>query len=200
MDELANVWRGARISLRPLRPSDYGQWIDVRTRCREWLSVWEPKLQSARVEQMGKPGFELLCRARDEDSRRDFAYGFGVFLGDRFLGEVNLSGVQRGPLQNCTIGYWIDQDVAGNGYIPEAVVVAMKFAFEEAKLHRVQISILPRNQRSRRVVEKLGIAKEGLARRYVEINGVWEDHFWFAITYEEWVARRQEFITNWITR
>lgn len=197
---VARSWRGARIELRTLKPSDYDQWIEVRIRCKDWLNVWEPLLQSARVESLGKAGFEMLCRARDEDWRRDSAYAFGVFVDNRFVGEANISGVQRGPVQNCTIGYWVDQAEAGKGYIPEAVVVALRFAFEEARLHRVQISILPRNARSRRVVEKLSIAEEGLAKRYIEINGVWEDHIWYAMTFEEWVDRRQDLITKWILR
>ena len=59
-------------------------------------------------------------------------------------------------------------------------------AFEDLHLHRVQISIIPRNTASRRVVEKLEIRDEGVAQRYLEINGVWEDHIRYAITVEEW--------------
>ena len=67
-------------------------------------------------------------------------------------GEINLSGVQRGPFQNAYVGYWIDEAQAGNGYVPEALVVAARFAFEELGLHRLQVAIIPRNRASRRVV------------------------------------------------
>ena len=67
-------------------------------------------------------------------------------------------------------------------YIAEAVVVLMRFAFEQLQLHRLEICIVPRNANSRRVVEKLDVRCEGLAERYLEINGVWEDHLRFAIT------------------
>ena len=72
--------------------------------------------------------------------------------------------------------------------MPEALVPLCRAAFDDLRLHRVQISIIPRNTASRRVVEKLGIRDEGVAQRYLEINGVWEDHVRYAITVEEWDA------------
>ena len=74
----------------------------------------------------------------------------------------------------------------------------IRFAFEELRLHRVQVSIIPRNHNSRRVVEKLGIRNEGVAVRYLEINGVWEDHVRYAITVEEWQERRDELSRAWL--
>jgi ribosomal-protein-alanine N-acetyltransferase len=83
--------------------------------------------------------------------------------------------------------------------MPEALVVLTQFAFDELHLHRIQISIIPRNSASRRVVEKLGIRDEGIAARYLEINGVWEDHVRYAITSEEWADRRGEFLRDWVS-
>ena len=91
-----------------------------------------------------------------------------------------------------------DQDRAGNEYIPESLTVVCRFAFEEIDLHRLQVSIVPRNTRSRRVVEKLGLRCEGQAERYLEINGVWEDHLQFAITAEEWCERRADLCETWL--
>ncbi len=98
------------------------------------------------------------------------------------------------------MGYWIDEKRAGNGYVPEAVVVLARFAFEELRLHRLQISVIPRNDSSRRVMAKLGIREEGTALRYLEINGIWEDHVRYAITTEEWVERRQELEAVWLSK
>ena len=112
-------------------------------------------------------------------------------LDKRLIGEMNVSSLQRGPFQNAYVGYWVDERMAGHGYIPEALVVAMQFAFDDLQLHRLQIAIIPRNGPSRRVVEKLGIRLEGMAERYLEINGVWEDHMRYAITTEEWADRRR---------
>src|SRR5947208_1195250 len=112
-------------------------------------------------------------------------FSFGIFVDGRVDGEINLSSIKRGPFQNAYVGYWIDEALAGNGYMPEAVVVLLRFAFEELGLHRVQIAIIPRNRPSRRVVEKLELREEGIAERYLEINGTWEDHVRYAITAEE---------------
>ena len=81
--------------------------------------------------------------------------------------------------------------------MPESVVTVFRFAFEQMGLHRLQISIIPRNTSSRRVAEKLGLRDEGVAVRYLEINGVWEDHVRYAITAEEWAERRDELVTAW---
>ena len=133
------------------------------------------------------------CAARQRERQLGTGYGFGVFVGQQLVGEMNVSSIQRGPFQNAYVGYWIDQRYAGQQYTPEALVVAMRFAFDELRLHRLQIAIIPRNKPSRRVVEKLGIRLEGMAERYLEINGAWEDHMRYAITTEEWTARRTEF-------
>ncbi len=90
--------------------------------------------------------------------------------------------------------------MAGNGLIPEAVVMVLHFSFEAINLHRVEISIIPRNTPSKRVVEKLGIRLEGIAERFLEINGVWEDHARYAITGEEWQARRDGLLREWLVR
>ncbi len=120
-----------------------------------------------------------------------------MFVDGTFIGEVNLNSIQRGPFQNAYVGYWVDEKCAGKSYTPEAVAVLLRYAFEQLDLHRVQISIIPRNAPSHRVVAKLGIRKEGTAERYLEINGAWEDHVRYAITSEEWAVRRDEFAAAW---
>lgn len=125
-------------------------------------------------------------------------YGFGLFVAGSLAGEVNLNSVQRGAFQSSYLGYWIDEAQAGNSYTPEAVLMVLRFAFEQLRLHRVQISIVPRNQPSRRVVEKLGLRSEGVAVRYLEINGTWEDHIRFAITAEEWDERSTDLVEAWL--
>ena len=112
--------------------------------------------------------------------------------------EINLSSIQRGPFQSAYVGYWIDQAVAGSGYTPEAVVALIRFVFEELRLHRIQIAIIPRNTASRRVVEKLGIREEGIAARYLEINGAWEDHVRYGLTVEEWEQRGAQLCPDWL--
>jgi ribosomal-protein-alanine N-acetyltransferase len=82
--------------------------------------------------------------------------------------------------------------------MPESVITLLQYAFESLRLHRIEINIIPRNASSRRVVEKLGIRFEGIAERYLEIDGAWEDHARYAITAEEWADRAPELVTHWL--
>lgn len=134
---------------------------------------------------------------RERERQLGTGFGFGIFVEGRFAGEVTLSSIQRGPFQQAFIGYWVDQALAGQGLVPEAVVLVLRFAFETLGLHRVEIAIVPRNHASRRVVEKLGIRSEGIAIGYLEIDGRWEDHVRYAITSEEWSVRRVDLLSRW---
>ena len=191
--------QGRRISLRPLLIEDFNAWREVRRRNNERLLVWEPKrIPGAPDPVESRDAFAIRCGARQRERQLGTGYGYGIFVGDRFAGEINLSIVQRGPFQSSYVGYWIDDLHTGHSYTPEALVCVCRAAFEDLNLHRVQISIIPRNQASRRVVEKLDIRDEGVAVRYLEINGVWEDHIRYAITAEEWDERGKELVKDWL--
>ena len=189
---------GRRVLLRPLREGDYGSWVEVRRRCREWLVKWEPRSAFATHLPEDERSFVSRCVVRDRERQMGVGFGFGIFLDQRFVGEITLSSIARGPLQSGFIGYWIDEAVAGQGLMPEAVVVLLQFAFEVQRLHRVEINIIPRNAASRRVVEKLGLRFEGVAERYLEIDGAWEDHAHYAITAEEWSDRAPQLVSDWL--
>jgi ribosomal-protein-alanine N-acetyltransferase len=190
---------GRRVQLRPLNPADWDAWREVRIRCRDWLVKWEPRASAGHPDPAeDRRAFVARCSARDRERELGSGFGFGIFVDGRFRGEINLNSIQRGPFQNAYIGYWMDEAVAGSGYTPESVAVLLQFAFEELGLHRVQIAIIPRNAASRRVVEKLQLREEGVAERYLEINGTWEDHIRFAITAEEWQLRRADLVPAWI--
>lgn len=185
---------GRRLMMRPLVADDYGQWREVRTVNEDWLTKWEPQRIPGQPDVVqSRQAFSSRCAARQRERQLGTGYGFGIFVNRKLVGEMNVSAIQRGPFQNAYVGYWIDERLAGQEYTPEALVVAMRFAFEDVRLHRLQISIIPRNKPSRRVVEKLGIRLEGMAERYLEINGNWEDHLRYAVTVEEWNDRRTEF-------
>jgi ribosomal-protein-alanine N-acetyltransferase len=190
---------GRRVHLRPLVVSDFEAWREVRIRAREWLIKWEPRPLPGQPDATAdRRVFAARCGARERERQLGTGYGFGIFIGDRFAGEINLSSVQRGPYQNAYVGYWIDEAVAGHAYTPEAFVVLCRFAFDDLALHRLQASIIPRNRASHRVAQKLGLRDEGVAARYLEINGVWEDHVRYAITAEEWSERRHRYLHDWI--
>ena len=191
---------GRRLTLRTLTEGDYDAWFEVRSRCRDWLVPWEPRPRGAPLPAEDRGSFAARCAIRERERQLGTGYGFGIFVRGRFAGEVTLSSIQRGPFQSSFIGYWIDQALAGQGYIPEAVVMVLHFAFEALGLHRAEISIIPRNSASIRVVEKLSLRMEGVAERFLEIDGVWEDHARFAMTTEEWEARHRELLWIWLGR
>jgi len=191
---------GRRISLRTLVDADYDGWYEVRTRCRDWLVPWEPRPKGAPPPAEDRGSFSARCAIRDRERQLGTGYGFGIFAEGRFAGEITLSSIQRGPFQSGFIGYWIDQALAGRGYVPEAVVMTLHFSFEALGLHRVEISIIPRNMASRRVVDKLGLRMEGVSERFLEIDGVWEDHARYAMTAEEWQLRSRELLWLWLGR
>ncbi len=190
---------GRRLVLRPLRLDDFPQWRTVRRRNVDWLTKWEPQRLPGSPDVIEERGaFSLRCHAREREWQLGTGYGFGVFIGGFLAGEININSVQRGPFQNAYLGYWIDQEQAGHSYTSEGVVLALRYGFEVLDLHRIQISIVPRNGASHRVVEKLDLRNEGIAERYLEINGTWEDHVRYAMTFEEWTERGQDLVEAWL--
>ena len=118
-------------------------------------------------------------KQREEDKN----YSFGIYLKDngKLVGDVSLYHIVRGALQRCLIGYSLDKQYNGRGYTTEAVSLAVKFAFNELKLHRVDAGVMLSNIGSMRVLEKVGFQREGIEQKGVKINGKWEDHQIFAI-------------------
>lgn len=193
------VLTGRRVVLRPIAVTDFEEWREVRRRNADWLLPWEPERPTGQPDVVeDRDAFSVRCSARQRERQLGTGFGFGIFVDDALAGEVNLSSVQRGPFQSGYVGYWIDRRQAGHGYVPEALVVLARHAFEDLRLHRLQVAIIPRNAASRRVVEKLRLRDEGVAQRYLEINGVWEDHIRYAITSEEWAERASELLDAWV--
>jgi [ribosomal protein S5]-alanine N-acetyltransferase len=176
-------------AIRPFASSDLGALLELRRRNLDFMAPFEPTRSPSFYSRAGQ------ARELDLDDaawRVGAGFAFAVLDAgddDRLIGRVALGNVVRGPWQNATLGYWIDQDANGRGHCTRAVALVVRFAFEHAGLHRVQPAIMPRNDRSKRVVAKVGFRHEGRAERYLEIAGVWEDHELFALTIEDWQAR-----------
>jgi ribosomal-protein-alanine N-acetyltransferase len=173
-------------AIRPPEAGDLPALVESRMRNRAFLAEWEP----LRDESFFSPAGQARELALDDAAWRT-ATGFPFAVldaaeDDRLIGRVALANVVRGVWQNATLGYWISEDAGGRGHATAAVGLALRFAFDIAGLHRVQPAIMPRNARSRRVVEKCGFRHEGVALRYLRINGVWEDHDMYALTAEDW--------------
>jgi [ribosomal protein S5]-alanine N-acetyltransferase len=173
-------------AIRPTDPRDASEQLRLRLANREHTGPWDPVRDESFYTEAGQR-LELDLDQRSWAAGN--AYAFAVLeidAGDRLIGRVALANIVRGPWQNATLGYWIDERSGGRGHATRAVRLALRFAFEHAGLHRVQPAIIPRNDRSVRVAEKVGFRHEGRALRYLKINGVWEDHDIYALTIEDW--------------
>jgi ribosomal-protein-alanine N-acetyltransferase len=192
---------GPRVYLRPLNARDFEDWRTVRLRNRGWVEPWEPRPEPGSADPVAdREAFRARCGAWERQRHFDTAHGFGTFLRDgTFIGEVSIGSVQRGPFQSAYVGYWIDRDQAGQGLVPEAVALVLQYAFVTLGLHRIEIAIVPRNAASRRVVEKLDLREEGVARGFLQIDGIYEDHVRYGITAEEWDERGPEIVAKFLT-
>lgn len=153
---------------------------DLYKRNREFFERFSPSA----IDEFYTVEYQLKAiEANRVERLEDRKYSFVVCLkeDDRLIGIVGLSFVARGPLQSCMIGYSLDQDHNGKGYMTEAVEQVVRYAFDELKFHRITGEASPRNPGSIRVLEKAGFHKEGISRSNLKINGVWEDHQVLAI-------------------
>jgi len=181
----------ARLVLRPPRPSDVPELRRLLRANADHLRPWEPAPTPGEDPTSLTVVSNRVARHR-RDWKRDHSYALLVTLrapGEPIVGRVTLGGVLRGAFQNSYLGYWIDREQQRRGLMTEAVGGALAFAFGAARLHRVQVAIMPRNAPSLRVMEKVGVRREGVAERYLAIAGTWEDHVLFAITADEWDAK-----------
>jgi len=147
------------------------------------LAVWEPPRPPGYfTEEYWRRRLERNHdeRARDTSLRLTIQ-GRGEPDGP-VLGHVNFNQIVRGSVQACTLGYSIDGRSEGRGMIFEALSAAIPFAFRELKLHRIQANYVPINERSGKVLRRLGFVVEGYARDYLFIGGAWRDHVLTSLT------------------
>ncbi|MBR1220986.1 GNAT family N-acetyltransferase [Bradyrhizobium sp. U87765 SZCCT0131] len=176
--------RGNGLLLRAPQMSDFPQWAQLREASRAFLTPWEPIWPS---DDLTRSGFRRRIRRYEEDMAGDKAYPFLIFRENDgvLIGGVTLANVRRGIVQAGTIGYWIGEPFAGMGYMTGALRALLPSLFGELNLHRVDAACIPTNTASVRVLEKCGFAREGRARRYLCINGVWQDHYLFGLLNED---------------
>ncbi|MGE0790469.1 MAG: GNAT family N-acetyltransferase [Sandaracinaceae bacterium] len=106
--------------------------------------------------------------------------------GEPVIGFVHFGDVVRGAFQACHLGFGIDADYQGRGYMREALEAAIGFAWSSLRLHRIEASYRPENERSGVLLARLGFVREGLAKDYLEIDGAWRDHVLCSLTHPAW--------------
>ena len=170
----------SEIYLRPLRFRDRVQWNRVRAENREWLSPWEATIPPISAESYKElPSFFEMVKILNHEARNGRSMSFAIWQGKNLIGQISLGGIIYGAMRGGHIGYWIDRNFANRGYTTKAVEMLTQYAFDELKLHRVEINLRPENSSSRRVAEKAGYVFEGERPRYLHIDGQWRDHICF---------------------
>ena len=176
-----------RLVLRPPRTSDVAELRRLLRTNHEHLRPWNPAPRSGEDPSSITEISKVVLR-----QRRDLKRGTGFVLMPAtidapatFIGKIALNGIMRGAMWGAYLGYWMAVDEQGKGLAVEAIRAVLDFGFGPVGLHRVQAAIMPRNERSQRVIERLGFRREGYAERYLQIAGKWEDHILFARTREE---------------
>lgn len=130
---------------------------------------------------------QALLSGQISDWKAGRGYRFYITLKEdsrRIIGSIALSNLVRGAFQSCHLGYQLDGAHAGQGFMTEAVKRIVAFGFEDLHLHRIEGNVIPRNLASRAVLEKCGFVSEGLSKKYLKINGRWEDHIHYVILNE----------------
>jgi [ribosomal protein S5]-alanine N-acetyltransferase len=171
--------QGARVYLRPPTMSDFQMWFEVRAASRAHLTPWEPQWSR---DELTRAAFRRRVRHYQAEQYEDLGYAFFMFdvETDQLVGGLTLSHVRRGVAQTASLGYWMGVDYTGRGFMSDAVTALVPFAIRALHLHRIEAACVPQNGASIRVLEKSGFQREGLARQYLKINGVWSDHLLFA--------------------
>src|SRR5262249_39240217 len=172
------------VFLRHPTMGDYAAWAELRAMSRQHLTVWEP--QWAR-DELTRSAFRRRLRQYHRELRDDQGYTFFI-LRHRdavLLGGLSISNIRRGVAQAASLGYWMGAPHIRKGYMTDAVKAVLPFAFATLGLHRLEAACLPHNGASARVLEKSGFRREGTARRYLKINGVWQDHHLFALLQDD---------------
>lgn len=172
--------RAAGLLLRLPAMSDYPAWAELRAASRTHLTPYEPEWSS---DELTRAAYRRRMRRYMHDVREDLGYPFFILRAEdnELLGGVTISNVRRGVSQAASIGYWIGARHTGCGHMTTAVRAIVAMAFADLRLHRIEAACLPSNQASVRVLTKCGFRHEGLARRYLKINGAWRDHELFAM-------------------
>ena len=178
--------RTGSVVLRPPQMSDFDAWSSLRDVSRAHLVPYEPQWT---IDELARAAFRERVKRYQRDQKDDQGYAFFIFAdtGRGLVGGITLSNVRRGVAQAASIGYWVGLPHTRRGYVGNALVATKRFAFEELRLHRLEAACMPGNGPSIAAIESAGFAHEGLARRYLKINGVWEDHLLYALTLEDWL-------------
>jgi [ribosomal protein S5]-alanine N-acetyltransferase len=166
---------GEGVILRTPQVTDHTEWAALREQSRDFLAPWEPTWPA---DDLSRSAFRRRIRRYAEDLRSDQSYAFLIFRSSdgRLVGGLTLANVRRGVAQAGSLGYWMGFPYVRHGHMTAAVRAVIPFAFNTLRLHRLEAACIPTNTGSIRLLENTGFVREGYAREYLCINGIWQDH------------------------
>ena len=166
---------GEGVLLRMPQVTDYSEWAALREQSRDFLTPWEPTWPA---DDLSRGAFRRRIRRYAEDLRTDQGYAFLIFRSSdvMLVGGLTLANIRRGVAQAGSLGYWMGQPYARQGHMTASVRALISFAFTTLRLHRLEAACIPTNAGSIRLLENTGFVREGYARDYLCINGLWQDH------------------------
>jgi len=178
------VLRAGAVYLRYPQQTDYAQWAKIREESRDFLTRWEPTWPA---DDLTRAAFRRRLKRYANDIREDQAYPFFMFdaENDELLGGATISNIRRGVAQACSLGYWIGISHARKGHMSLAVKALFPFVFDTLKIHRLEAACIPSNEPSKKLLHRAGFNEEGYARKYLKINGMWQDHILFALVEDD---------------
>ncbi len=174
-----------RLLLRIPSPTDAQAMVTYYAENKTHLAPWEP-IRSQEFYTL------TFWNGIFKESEQDFLegrslrllYSLNTQMTDTIIGVANFGNIVRGAFQACHLGYSLDYRYQGQGLMHEGLQHALAFALEHLQLHRIMANYMPRNERSGKLLRKLGFVPEGYARDYLKIAGKWEDHILTALTYQ----------------
>jgi len=177
---------GDLVRLRPPVLGDWQEWSQLRISSRDFLVPWEPEWTS---DSHSRVAYRRRFRRQKREANEGVGFSFFVVrLSDnRLLGGITLNNIQRGVSQSCSVGYWIGKPYSRSGYMTEGLLCILSHSFKMMGLQRVEAACMPDNDASKALLTRCGFQREGYARKYLKINGIWRDHLLFAILKDEWV-------------
>ena len=179
LPDAAPAITGEGVVLRPPQMSDASEWVALRASSRDFLVPWEPTWPA---DDLTRASFRRRIKRYGEDQRCDLAYALFIFRkqDNVLVGGLTLANIRRGCAQAGSLGYWMGEPYARQGYMTAAVKALIPFAFGTLKLHRIEAACIPTNIASIRLLQKTGFKREGFARGYLCIDGHWQDHLLYA--------------------
>jgi ribosomal-protein-alanine N-acetyltransferase len=168
-----------RMTLRLPQHGDFRAWTTLRDQSTPFLTPWEPVWAA---DHLSRKAFTNRIYWANRSTSQGTALPLLLIRREdaALLGAITLDNIRRGPSQAGTLGYWIGQAHARQGYMREAILSVVHHAFTVMDLSRVEAACLPENTASRGVLEKCGFKYEGVAQSYLQIAGRWRNHVLYA--------------------